>query len=356
MEFSPEVTNAIAIFLPATVAFLIGIGITPLITNFLYRNKLWKKESGKVDLAGNETPVFNDLHAEKEVGTPRMGGVIIWMSVLLTTGLFTVLASTSSEFLTNLDFLTRSQTWLPVFTLLVGSLVGLVDDWLEVKTSGTYLAGGLSLKIRLLLVAGMGLVGGLWFYLKLGVSSIMLPIIGSFGLGWLFVPFFMLVIVATYSGGTIDGLDGLAGGVFATQFAAYGIIAYSLGQVDLAALCLVIIGGILAFLWFNIPPARFYMTETGSMALTTTLAVIAFLTNTVLFLPIIAFPLVATTGSSLLQVASKRLRNKKVFMAAPLHHHFEAIGWSEPKVVMRYWIVSIIGALFGTVLALIFVV
>ena len=125
-------------------------------------------------------------------------------------------------------------------------------------------------------------------------------------------------------------------------------------QIDLAAFCAVITGGTLAFLWFNIPPARFYMGETGMIGLTVTLCVVAFLTDTVLLLPIIAFPLFITSLSSIIQMASRRLRNgKKVFLFAPLHHHFEALGWSKSKVTMRYWIVSIMTAIIGVVISLV---
>lgn len=352
MILDPTTVKAIAVFAPATAAFFVGIAITPLITNLLYEHKMWKKESGKVDMQGNETPVYNKLYEDRDVGTPRMGGSVIWFAVLVTTALFVAATYMDGSASETINFLSREQTWLPLFTLTVGAAVGLVDDWLEVSGGSDYVPGGLSLKKRLAVVGGMGAIGGWWFYSKLGISSVFVPFVGSIGIGWWFIPFFILVMMATYSGGVIDGLDGLAGGVFAACFSAYGIIAFATGLIDLAALCFVIVGGILAFLWFNIPPARFFMAETGTMALTTTLAVIAFLTNQVLVLPIIAFPLVATTASSLIQVTSKRLRGKKVFIAAPLHHHLEALGWSETKVTMRYWVVSIICAMGGTVIAL----
>ena len=148
---------------------------------------------------------------------------------------------------------------------------------------------------RLILIGIIAFSVSLWFYLKLSVSSIGLPFgFPNLELGWLFIPFFIIVMLAIYSGGIIDGIDGLSGGIFASIFSGYAIIAFIQNQIDISALCAVIVGGILAFLWFNIPPARFYMSETGSMALTITLTVVAFMTDSVgdghgvIALPVIA--------------------------------------------------------------------
>ncbi|TSC62398.1 MAG: Phospho-N-acetylmuramoyl-pentapeptide-transferase [Parcubacteria group bacterium Gr01-1014_48] len=343
------------VFLPSTVSFTIGILTAPLLTHFLYKYKMWKKKAGKVATDGRATPLFNELHKHKEVGTPKMGGVLIWSSVFITIALFKLFSVLiPSEITFKLNFFSQNQTWLPLFTLIVGAGIGLIDDLLEVTGTGGYLAGGLSLKKRLLVVAITGLVGGLWFFTRLEVSSILIPFMGELELGAAFIPLFILVMLALYSGGVIDGIDGLAGGVFACIFAAYGGIAFFQNQIDLAAFCAVMTGGILSFLWFNIPPARFYMSETGTMGLTMTLAVVAFLTKAVMVLPIIAFPLFATTLSDVIQLLSKKYRGgKKVFHIAPLHHHFEALGWPGYKVTMRYWVISIILAICGMIVALV---
>ena len=136
------------------------------------------------------------------------------------------------------------------------------------------------------------------------------------------------------------------------SFGAYTVIAYSLGRVELAMFCAAIVGGLLAFLWFNIHPARFFMGDTGAMSLGTTLGIIAMLTNSALVLPIIAFPLVMESGSVIIQVVSKKLFKRKVFLSAPIHHHFEAMGWPETKVTMRFWIISAVFAGIGLVVAL----
>jgi phospho-N-acetylmuramoyl-pentapeptide-transferase len=353
-------SDLVKLFIPSTVGFVIGILITPIISHYLYKYEMWKKRAGKVSWDGKDTPIFNELHKHKEVGTPKMGGIVIWLSVLLTISLFWIIARILPFQLPHkIDFLSRSQTWIPLATLLIGAFVGLIDDYLDIRGSRDHISGGLSLKKRLLVVSCIAFVCALWFYTKLEVSSIGLPFGKQIPLGILFIPFFILVVIGLYSGGVIDGIDGLAGGVFASMFAAYGGIAYYQHQLDLAAFCAVMVGAILAFLWFNIPPARFYMSETGSMSLTITLAIVAFMTDSlaggygILVLPIIAFPLVMTTLSNIIQIGSKKFRGKKVFLVAPLHHHFEAIGWPAAKVTMRYWVISVVLAVLGLVLAMV---
>ena len=351
--------SLLKIFLPALISFLIGIFSAPVLADFLYKNKMWKKKAKTVALDGSGTPIFNSLHAIRETNTPRMGGVLIWSSAVITVIIFWLLAHFIPE-IAKIDFLSRSQTWIPISTLLLGAIIGLVDDYLEINGGGGALAGGLSLRKRLLLVGIISFFVALWFYFKLDVTGIGMPFgFPIFELGWFFVPFFVLVALAIYSGGVIDGIDGLAGGIFASIFSGYAIIAFIQNQIDISAFCAVLVGGILAFLWYNIPPARFYMSETGSMALTITLVVIAFMTDVrgeghgVITLLIIGFPLIATSLSVIIQLLSKKIRGKKIFLVAPLHHHFEAIGWPAYKVTMRYWVVSIVCAIIGVILALI---
>ena len=233
--------------------------------------------------------------------------------------------------------------------------MGFVNDLLDIQPSGER---GVRLRTRLLFVMLVSLFIGWWFYAKLGVTAIGIPADGTFELGALIIPFFMLVMLGLYAGGVIDGIDGLAGGVLSSAFMAYAGIAYFQDQVNVAAFSATVAGALLAFLWFNIPPARFWMTETGTMGLTMTLAVIAFMTDTlgngygVAALPIIALPLVVTVLSNIIQIASKKIRGKKVFRIAPLHHHLEALGWPSYKVAMRYWIISIVCAIAGMTVAL----
>lgn len=348
------ITSVIKIFLPAAISFVVGILITPFVTDFLYKYKFWKKSGVSNALGGGGSPITNALHNDEERKTPRMGGIVVWGSVFITTLLIWLVSKFfPGENTEKLDFLSRNQTWLPLFTLLIGSMAGLLDDYLVVSNKGSYVGGGLSLKTRLSIVFLLALVGGWWFFFKLGVASVIIPFLGEVNIGLMLIPLFIAFMIGIYSGGIIDGVDGLAGGVFSVMFASYAMIAFFNNQIDLAALCLVITGGLLAFLWFNIPPARFFLSETGTMGLTTCLVVIAFLTN-VGVLPIIAFPLIATSLSSLIQILSKKVRNgKRVFLVAPLHNHFQALGWPGSKVTMRYWIISMFFAVLGIIISLI---
>ena len=310
----------IKVILPITLTFFIGILIAPIITHFLYKHKMWKKSAGKTDMQGNSTPIFNQLNQDKEIGTPRMGGIVIWLSVLITGALFIVLSFLLPETVfEKLDFFNRNQTWIPFVCLIIGALVGLVDDLMEISGSRKSITGGLSFRKRLTIVTAIAVFVSYWFYSKLDVVAIGLPFTNiDWNVGWLIIPIFAILMIVVYTGGVIDGIDGLSGGVFSIMFSAYGIIAFSLGQINLAALCGAIVGGLLAFLWFNIPPARFYMTETGSMALTITLVVVALMTDKIVdgvalfVLPIISLPLIVSGVSSVAQIASKKFRNGKM--------------------------------------------
>ncbi|MHB0865932.1 MAG: MraY family glycosyltransferase [Minisyncoccota bacterium] len=353
-------SDIIKVFIPATAAFAIGILFAPLLTHYLFKYKVWKKVVGKTALDGKPAVEFEKLrmtvHAGTETKTPRMGGILIWASAtFVTIGLWLLARIAPIPLFEKLDFLSRSQTWIPLFALLAGSFMGFANDLLDIRPSGER---GVRLRTRLLFVTLVSLFIGWWFYAKLGVTAVGIPGDGTFALGALIIPLFILVTLGLYAGGVIDGIDGLAGGVFSTAFMAYAGIAYFQNQINLAAFSATLTGAILAFLWFNIPPARFWMTETGTMGLTMTLAAIAFMTDTpgngygVMALPIIAFPLVVTVLSNVIQVTSKRFFGKKVFRIAPLHHHFEAIGWPAYKVTMRYWIISIVFAIVGMTVAL----
>lgn len=349
-------SSIIKVLVPATASFAAGIALAPLLSHYLYKYRVWKKKPGKTALDGSAAVEFAKLRSENETSTPRMGGILIWASVTLVTLSLWLLARLAPTPLTEkLDFLSRSQTWIPLFTLLAGAAMGFVNDLLDILPSGER---GIRLRTRILFVTTVSLFIGWWFHAKLGVVALGIPGDGIVELGALIIPIFVLVAIGLYAGGVIDGIDGLAGGVFGAAFMAYAAIAYFQNQIDLAAFSATLSGAILAFLWFNIPPARFWMTETGTMGLTMTLAVIAFMTDTpgngygVAALPLVALPLVATVLSNVIQVASKKLRGKKVFRIAPLHHHFEAIGWPSYKVTMRYWVISIICAVIGMTVAL----
>lgn len=338
-----------------TLSTVAAVLWTPMLTHYLYKYKCWKKKSGKLALDGTEAAVFNSLHKNKEVNTPRMGGLLIVITVIIVWLIFVI----GGEFwpgslIAKLNFASKSQTWIPMFTLVAASFLGFIDDLLVIRENGEKKRsdGGIRFIKRLFLVGLIGFVGALWFYFKLDWTTIRLPFIAFVDFGIWVIPFFIFIMIAVFSSSVIDGIDGLSGGVFAAAFSSYAAIAFARGQYDLSAFCAVIVGAILAFLWFNIPPARFYMTETGILGLTTTLAVVSFFTDSVFLLPIIGLPLVATSLSNILQILSKKFRGKKLFQVAPLHHHFEAIGWPAAKVTMRYWLIASIAAVLGLVLAL----
>ncbi|KKP32457.1 MAG: hypothetical protein A2312_03585 [Candidatus Staskawiczbacteria bacterium RIFOXYB2_FULL_32_9] len=336
----------------SSIASAIAILWAPILINFLYKHKLWKKSARIKAISGEDAVIFNSLHKEKEVGTPRFGGLLIWVTTIVVVLLFYFISLIFPQ-ASSLNFLSRSQTWLPLFTLLFASLLGLFDDISVVSNIGKYIGGGMSFKKRILMVTLIGLVGALWFYYKLGWDTIYMPFYGNLPIGILYIPFFIIVMIACWSGGVIDGIDGLAGGSFASIFGAFAVIAFAQGKVDLATFCLVITGTLFAFLWFNIPPARFYMSESGSLGLTAVLSVVAFLTDSVFVLPIIAGLLVLESGSVIVQLLSKKFRKKKIFLSTPIHHHFEAIGWSSSKVTMRAWIVGIALAILGVAIRLV---
>lgn len=348
-----EMFDIIKVFVPTTLAFVFGILLTPLLTHFLYHHRVWKKVTGKTALDGNSAVEFNKLHQDREGHTPRMGGILIWASVFVTIFVLYLLermVGTSTTF-SDINFLSRSQTLIPFTTFCIGATVGFMNDFYDISHEG----GGLRLRVRLLIITAMSALIGYWFYAKLGIDAIGIPYYGELVIGALIIPFFIFFSIAIYASGIIDGIDGLSGGVFGIIFAAYAMLAFYQGQFDIAAFCGAIAGATLAFLWFNIPPARFWMTETGTMPLTLTLAVIAVMTDTlgggygVAVFPLIGALLTTTVLSSVLQIASKRFRGKKLFRVAPLHHHFEAIGWPNYKVVMRYWVIGIIAAIVGLI-------
>ena len=350
----------IKVFLPTALAFMIGILITIPITHYLYKFKVWKKIAGKgKGYGGGGTPIFDHLHKKTDTNTPRMGGLVIWGSVFLTIFLIAILELLMPESVFGkLDFLSRSQTWLPLMALAIGAAVGFLDDLLTVQGNGKYFAGGLPLSQRMLIVGLTAFFSAWWFYEKLEVSSVQVIGFGEMQLGLVFIPFFVFVALCVYMSSVIDGIDGLSGGVFMFIFSAYAAIALFQDQIDIAAFCATVVGGILAFLWFNVPPARFYMGETGIMALTMSLTVVAFMTDVlgegegISVLPVIGFLLVATVTANTLQILSKKCLNRKLFLIAPLHHHFEALGWPPAKVVMRYWVLGFVFAVIGVLLAI----
>lgn len=328
------------------LAFILAFALAPILTHFLYKYRLGKQ------IRTEGAPIYAGLH-QKKAGTPTMGGIMIWLTVLFLILIFWILSKFGiNSFIGRLNFLSRSETLLPLGALIASALVGLLDDFLGVFHIGPK-GGGLRMKHRIVIYTIIALFGAWWFFSKLERDIVHIPFVGDFSIGAWYIAAFVFVLVATaFSVNETDGLDGLAGGTLLTAFGAYGVIAYSAGLYNLAAFCGVIIGALLAFLWFNIHPARFFMGDTGAMALGITLGIIAMLTNQFLLLPLIGFVMVMESASVILQVASRKLRHgKKIFLSAPIHHHLEARGWPETKVTMRFWIISWMMASLGLILA-----
>ncbi len=335
--------NIIKILILTTLSFLIAFILTPLLTHFLYKYKL-----GKSIRATGNTPIFTSLHAHK-AGTPTMGGVLIWLTALIMALFFFYLHHYLPELsLSQLNFLTRSETILPLGALIATAIIGLIDDFIDIKNKGQ---GGIRVSHRLIIYTFIAIIGALWFYYKLNWDILHIPFIGDFSIGWWYILVFIFIITATaFSVNETDGLDGLAGGTLLAAFAAYGTIAFMQNKINLAALCGVIIGALLAFLWFNIKPARFYMGDTGAMSLGVTLGIVAMLTNQALLLIIIGFLFAIESLSVIIQVTSKKIWHKKIFKSAPIHHHLEAIGWPEYKIVMRFWVIAGVTAVMGIII------
>lgn len=333
------------IFTLTSLGFIFALAFTPLLTEFLYKNKL-----GKQIRNDGSTPLFSKMHQAK-AGTPTMGGILIWGTLLALFALFWLLNRVLHlELFSKLDFYSRKETLLPLGALLGASIVGAVDDWLDVRQRG-HKGRGLRFRFKFVLYAFVATIGAWWFYFKLGFDSVHIPFLGGIHLGVWFIPFFILAVVSTsFAVNETDGLDGLAGGTLMIAFFAFGLLAFLQGKYDLASFIGVICGALLAFLWFNVHPARFFMGDTGAMGLGVLLAVVAFLTNSVFLLPLIGFVFFIEALSYLLQLFWRKALKKKLLLSAPLHHHLEALGWPETKVTMRFWIIAAVTSIIGVII------
>jgi len=327
-------------FLLGGAGLLLTTILTPIYTYFAYKYKFWKKQR-EDDVSGEKLKVFTKLHAYKfRRNIPTMAGMVFVLAIIIITMCF------------NLGDADHRETWLPLAALAMGAIVGLIDDLINLFSDGIGKAGMRPwVKFCLLTIAGV--IFGWWFFAKLGSSEIIVPLLGTLDFGMFIIPIFAFVVVATGNAVNItDGLDGLAGGLLAASFGAFGIIALLQGNVGLAGFCFTVVGVLLSYLWFNIFPARFFMGDVGSFALGVTLGVVAMLTKSLFLLPVIAGVFVIETGSSLLQIISKKFFKKRIFKSAPLHHHLEATGWPEAKITMRFWVIGLVLAFSGILLAL----
>ncbi len=339
--------DIVKVFSLGSLTFVFGTIVSPLLLKFLAKMGMGKKIREE-----SVAPIFASMHKAKS-GTLTGGGILIWgMAVLVILVIAFLSKFTDIKIFRELNFLSRSQTWLPLGALIGAALVGLVDDYINVKGLIPKV-GGITVKWKLLIYIAIALVAALWFFLKLGFDTIHIPFIGDYSIGLFYIPFFIFIVVSTtFAVNEIDGLDGLAGGTIFPALLAYAVIALVQGKTDLATFLLVIIGGLLAFLWINIPPAKAFMGDTGAVALGITLGVVAMLTNYSFLLPIIGFVFVVDTGSVIVQKIYKKIYKKKLFLSSPIHHHFQAKGMAEHTITMKFWIISWLCSIIGLVVFL----
>lgn len=346
-----HVENLIFIASYSGLAFLIALFAAPGFIKLLVKHKIGKNIREE-SMDGKAASIFRSLHLKK-AGTPTMGGVLIWItvgSIVALSAAAYVFAMLSGHDIDPYIVYDRGETLLPAFTLIATGILGAIDDWVNIKGATKGMRGKVKMA-WLIIFAG---AGAWWFHWKLGYDAIHIPRIGDFTIGWLYIPLFILVIIATANAVNItDGLDGLAAGLVIVAFTAFAAIAYAKHMTALATFCLMIVGATTAFLWFNVPPAKFFMGDTGALSLGATLGVIAMLTNSVVVLPIIAFVFVIETLSSALQIFWKRYFKRKLFPIAPMHHWLEKLGWPEHQVTMRLWIIGAAFGVVGTIIGLI---
>jgi phospho-N-acetylmuramoyl-pentapeptide-transferase len=343
----PDLFPIIRILSITFICFVIGIAWAPALIRLL---KKWKM--GKTIRDASSAPIMSKLHAAKS-GTPTMGGIVVWLTVLVVMLVLSLGCAVQDKAWCSWNFLSRGQTLLPLGALVAAAIVGLADDYLNIKKIGPQ-GGGFRMRHRLFSYALIAAGGAWWFFSKLEWDFLHIPFYGNFSLGWVYLLVFAFVIIATsFSVNETDGLDGLAGGPLMAAFAAYAVIAFAQGKTDLAVFCAAIVGSLMAFLWYNVPPARFFMGDTGAMSLGTALGVVAMLTNQPLLLPLIGLPFVIESLSVIVQIISKKVFKRKFFKSSPLHHHLEASGWTEPQIVFRTWVISLFSAGVGIILALI---
>lgn len=315
--------------------------------NLLYRLKFQRQKESQKDIFGAVTSIVNRLHGWK-VGTPNAGGILVILITIVFSALFYKLVP-------GYNIISRLYgiNWVAVIlylTLIGFGLLGLYDDIRKFYGYSLKGAWGLRIRYKFILQWLLALGIGYLLYSKMHLSSIYIPVVATnINLGWVYVPFASFVIVATTNAVNItDGLDGLVTGLMLISLLAFWYLATLVGLADVILFIAVLVGSLLAFFYFNIFPARVWLGDTGALAFGAMLATIALMTNTVFVLPFVGLVFVVETLSVLIQWTSKALRNgQKVFLSSPIHHHFEAKGWDETKVTMRFWLLGAVSAFAG---------
>ena len=336
-------SHLIQIFSFGITTFIIGFALAPFYIELLKKAKLWKQIREQATIW--KATEFFKLHKNK-VWTPTMGWALI-----LATVFFMVLASIILQWLWIIDnsLLNRNETYLILFTLFTVWTLGAIDDFMNIKW--IWKTKWLSARFKMFWLLLFAILGSLWFYFKLdwNAKDLIIPFLQNSVHIWIwFIPLFIFVIISAANSVNItDWLDWLAGWLLLFAYAVYTYITYDQWLYLLSTLCVTIIWALIAFLWFNIKPAKFYMWDMWSLSLWAVLWIIAMITNTLFILLIVWAIFIFETISVIIQLTSKKLRNwKKVFKIAPFHHHLEAIWWSEETVVFRLWLIGIIFAIF----------
>jgi phospho-N-acetylmuramoyl-pentapeptide-transferase len=357
--------EAAKIFTYTALSFILALFWAPYLIDLLVWLKFWKKKTKDTDLSGQKLEVTKQFFEETDKRVPRAGGLLIWVTTLVFACVFWIMLKIepANKVFQFLNFVNRRETFIPIGTLFFGSILGFVDDALAtLETGGNYRAGGLKLSYRLGLVTVLSFLIGLWFHFKLGFTDISLGIYrlnlstinlpGGINGSWLIILIVMIVLLGLFGSSMVDGFDGMSAGVFIPIYLCLSGLAFAKGFYDITTFLMVMVGTMAAYLWFNIPPARFYMGDTGTIGILLTMGVVALLLNQIYILPIAGIILVLTEASVIIQVFSKKVFKRKVFLAAPLHHHLEAKGWMRYQVTMRYWLVSIMGSVLALALGL----
>lgn len=281
-----------------------------------------------------------------KMGTPTMGGIMILIPVIvitITLNIYNLIGGT----------IIGGSILVPLFTMIGFGSLGAYDDWAGVR--GINSAIGLLGRYKLFAQLLLAFIIAVALYFPLGLHSVAIPTIQQkIDIGLIYIPIAMFIIVGTSNGINLtDGLDGLAGWITAICFASYGVIAYLQQQIYLVTFCFIMVGALLAFLWYNAHPAELFMGDVGSLALGATLAVVALMTGQWLLLPLIGIMFVAETLSVILQVGYfKFTKGKRIFKMTPIHYHFILLGWSETQVVQRFWLMGVLAGMLGVALAL----
>lgn len=321
-------------------AMITGVLAVPFI-NLLYKLKFQRQREYAAEI-GQPMALIDKLH-EKKVGTPAAGGLL----VLFTAAVLGVVVYQFTSFKLNWTI------GILAITFALYGLLGFYDDlrkFLERPSSGVW---GIRARTKLVVQLLFGLLVGYMLYAFMDFSTIRLPFDYSIDLGVWYIPFAALVIATMSNAFNItDGLDGLAGGLLIIALSAFMYLAVAFSTADVVVFIAILIGSLLAYLYFNIYPARFIMGDTGALALGAALAVIALMSHNVFVLPIVGGIFIIEMLSSMIQLISLKFRKKKVFLIAPLHHHFEALGWTETKVTMRFWLFGALFAFLGLWVAL----